>query len=78
MSNNHNHDDIDNEEEDNDNEWVNWKPIGGLDREDILRKIEECTKAGIHIRLLRIRDYNTGKESLMIQKRAEIKEGKME
>jgi hypothetical protein len=62
----------DNEEDDN--EWVNWKPISGFDRKDILRQIEECTKAGIHIRLLRIRDYHTGKESLMIQKRAEIKD----
>jgi hypothetical protein len=44
----------------------------------ISRQIEECTKAGSHIRLLRIRDYHTGKESLMIQKRAEIKEDGIE
>ena len=72
MTNKHNHDDVDVDEEGN--EWVNWKPLGGYDQEDILRQIDECKKAGIPIRLLRVRDYNTGKETLMVQKKADIKD----
>lgn len=50
-------------------DWANWVPIALEPKEEYYAELDYCRENNIPIRIMRLRDADTGQESMIVLKR---------